>query len=108
MSPRRLQQIAAGESVKALLATEAPDLAPVVQGMREGQVRALATVPPEKRADVLREATAAPGKMTAEKIKRAKARVIDLPPPDPVLDEPENLPPAAKVCPHCNGTGRIE
>lgn len=106
MTPRRLQQIAAGESLKALLAAEEPTLAPTLAMMPEGQTRALASVPEAKRADVLKAALAQPGKMTAAKIKKAKARVIDpAPVSDPVLDdEPEQLPPAAKsglVCPHC-------
>lgn len=107
MTSRRLQQIAAGASVKALLASEAPDLAPVVQAMREGQMRVLVTTPSEKRVEVLRAALeiSKPGEMTAAKIKKAKARVIDAAPADPVIDDPA---PAANVCPHCQGTGRIE
>lgn len=117
MSPRRIQQIAAGETVKALLAAEAPELAETVKKMPEGQIRALATAPPEKRAEVLRSAVEKPGKMTARKIKAAKARVIDheeealesalasesLATPAPTASTISNgeLPPAAKVCPHC-------
>lgn len=110
MTPRRIQQIAAGESVKALLASEAPDIAPIVQAMPEGQIRELVTAPPEKRAEVVRMAATQPGKMTASKIKQAKARIIATEENLPMhtQGEPANFPPAARVCPHCHGTGRIQ
>lgn len=94
MTPRRIQQLAAGESVKALLASEAPDLAPILEKMPEGQLRELATTPAEKRQDVLRAATATPSKLTAKKIKAAKARIIDPATGDPEPEEP-------KCCPTC-------
>lgn len=100
MSPRRLQQIAAGESVKALLASEAPDIAPIVQAMPEGQARVLTTIPEDKRATVMRDAVSRPGKMTAAKIKQAKARIIET---IPSVTTAAQLPEKAKVCPHCGG-----
>lgn len=75
MSPRRVQQLKKGESIKALLAAEAPDLAPTIATMNEGQVRELATAPPGKRVEVLREAIKAP-KLNSGTIKQAKARVV--------------------------------
>lgn len=98
MSPRRIQQIAAGESVKALLASEAPDIAPVVQAMPEGQARVLTTIPASKRAAVIRDAVSRPGKMTAAKIKQAKARIIET---IQAVTTAAQLPYKAKVCPHC-------
>jgi hypothetical protein len=99
MSPRRIQQLRKGESVKALLAAEAPDLAPIIKSMPEGQVRELATAPPEKREEVLREAIKAP-KLNSRTIKQAKARVVT---PEPTFEDES---PAEKTpCPHCNGTG---
>ncbi len=100
MSPRRLQQIAAGESVKALLSLEAPDLAPVIKKMPEGQVRELVATPPENRLAVLRETISRVGKMTARKIKQAKARVIEPEAPAPAAP----LEPAVDKCPGGNGT----
>lgn len=98
MSPRRLQQLAAGESLKALMLESAPDLSKVIQAMPEGQLRELAAVPELKRTDVLREAVKLEPKLTAKTIKKAKARVIDAetgkPDPEPQLE-------AKETCPAC-------
>lgn len=78
MTPRRQQQLTAAENVKQMLSDAAPDLAPIVQNMKEGQVRELAKVPEPERPAVLRAAIADPkGKLTGTVIKRAHAKVID-------------------------------
>ena len=78
MTPRRQQQLTAAENVKQILADAAPDLAPIVQNMKEGQVRELAKVPEAERPAVLRAAIADPkGKLTSTVIKQAKAKIIN-------------------------------
>jgi len=89
MTPRRQQQLTAAENVKQMLADAAPDLAPIVRNMKEGQVRELAKVPEPERPAVLRAAIAdSAGKLTSTVIKRAKARIIDAATGQP---EPEQL-----------------
>jgi len=100
LTQRRMQQLAAGESVKALLATEAPDMAETVSAMPEGQIRALASVAPEKRIEVLKTAVASTRKLTAKTIKQAKAIVIDI---HPATGEPTE-PKLPERCPHCGQT----
>lgn len=89
MTTRRLQQVAAGEVIRAELAAEAtPEIAPVVQRMNEGVLREIKALPPAQRMPVIAEAVRLPGKVTASKIKLAKARVIDpapVPAPAPTL-----------------------
>ncbi len=87
MSPRRLQQIAAGESVKALLSLEAPDLAPVIKKMPEGQARALSAIPEARRIEVLRTVVRA-GDVTAKSIRKTAGI--------------EKVAVAKAVCPHCH------
>lgn len=77
MTPRRALQLRTGEAVKALMLTDAPDMAPVVQSLKEGQLRELATVPREKRAEVLKVAIETERKPTGRALKQAKARVIE-------------------------------
>jgi len=89
MTDRRQQQLAAAATVKQLLSDAAPDLAPIVQNMKEGQVRELAKVPEPERPAVLRAALTDPkGKLTGPVIKRAHAKVIDAATGQP---EPEQL-----------------
>jgi hypothetical protein len=95
MSPRRMQQLAAGETVKALLTTEAPDLAPVLESMPEAQLRELASTPAEQRQEVLRTAVKSAPKLTAKRIKLAKAKIIDATP------EPQPETNNCSLCPTC-------
>lgn len=82
MSRRRLQQIEAGENIKTLLSSEAPDLAEIVEPMKEGPLRVLAHTPPEQRVAVLREAVVDAAltkrnKLTEPIIRQARAKIIN-------------------------------
>lgn len=99
MTSRRTQQLIAADDLRLLLVDSAPtELRGTINGMHEGQLRELITTPEEKRVEVIREAIAMPekpGKITAAKIKIAKARIV----------EGVTRGPALKVkagrCPHC-------
>lgn len=96
LTSRRLQQLAAGESLRTMLSDESPDMALTLNRMNEGQLRALGAVPADKRTEVLKAAVETLPKgerLTAKKIKKAKARVIDN---EPDIPEPEK-----PRCPHC-------
>lgn len=97
MTRRRVQQMMAGESLRVLLLEQAPEMAPRIDAMKERAIREIVTTPPEKRIEVLREAVRTPGRVTAAKIKQAKARVIGT-----VVD---GAPPAGPVC--CSKCGQI-
>ena len=77
MTPRRRQQLEKGEVIKALMSEAAPELAPTIAAMPEGQVREFIAVAPEQRIEVLRAAIADPAKLKPSTIKRAKAVVLD-------------------------------
>lgn len=96
MSTRRLQQIAAGEVIRAEIAEQAsPELAPAVERMNEGVLREIKALPPAQRMPVIAEAVRTPGKITAAKIKLAKARVIA-----PTLDASTHE--VQACCPTCH------
>ena len=107
MTPRRILQIVAADNVRQLLAYD-PETAAIAPAMNEGQLRALSTVPPEKRIEVLKEAKKAP-KLTARTIKEAKARIIPstkpakppTPPEQNLDDEGEPARILHARCPHC-------
>lgn len=99
MTPRRLQQLAAGEVIRAELAAEAtPDLAPVVENLKEGVLREVKNTPPAQRMEVIAAAVRTPGRVTASKIKQARARLVE--PASESDREPAS--PAARCCPHCH------
>lgn len=108
MTRQRAYQLIGAEGARLMLADATagePALAEAAGKLNDYQAEQFKNVPPGKAADVLRDATSRPGKMTANKIKQAKASVIDAPPPDPADEEPPKFPPAANLlvwtCPHC-------
>lgn len=95
MTPRRAQQLMAGESVRMQLA-DSPETASIAPTLNECQLREIATVPEPQRAQVLQVAQESASKLTAATIKRAKAIVID----------GETGEPVARVkCANCGGSG---
>lgn len=93
MTQRRQQQLMAAQSVRDQLAIEDPEIAPVVERMKEGPIREIAAAPKEKRLAILRAAIEQPGtKITAKTIKQAKARIISTQPNLAISDAP--APPA--------------
>lgn len=98
MTLRRIQQITAGAEVKEEMKEAMPEAAHRIDTMKERAVREIVTTPPEKRMEVLRSAVSTPGKMTAAKIKLAKARIIA-----PTLDADTHAPVSpAPCCPTCH------
>lgn len=77
MTPRRILQLKTADNFRAMLLQETPELAGVVNNMREGPMRELVNLPAPQAAEVIRKATEQPGKVTAKKIKMVKARIID-------------------------------
>lgn len=76
---KRANQIIAGENIRTMLAIEAandPEVSAVIPKMKEAALRELATVPPDRRVEVVKEAIRI-GKTDGPKMKRAKARVIE-------------------------------
>lgn len=113
MTPRRVQQLLAADTVRAQLTDAAPELSREIVKLNERATREIASLPREKQVEILRDAIGQPGKLTADKMKQAKARVIETARPaapaienaaratapeikEPVLDD---LPPAATPLP---------
>ena len=118
---RRANQLIAGGATRMGLLAEAgedPELAPVIEEMKEDALREVASLPKQEAIAVLRKAIALPasanGKpVTAAKIKLAKARVItptidvwggaqgDEPASGAPSTEPEKKSAPAACCPAC-------
>lgn len=78
ISRQRAYQMIGAENVRMMLA-DSPDaeVAAAAPTLNDGQATELATVEPERRAEVYKEATKIDAKAPARAIKQAKARVID-------------------------------
>lgn len=113
MSRQRAYQILGAENTRLLLADAAGEDAPLKAAalkLNDGQAAELEKLPPEQAVEVLREATGRPGKMTAAKIKQAKARVVSTEQNLPMHTAANTLTfknpqgtIVARVCPHCGG-----
>ncbi len=113
MTTRRVQQMLAGETMRVLLLEEAPQLADRVESMKERGLREIATTEPELRVEVFEEAASTPGKITAAKVKGAKAKVLkrlrkliepvdaEYQPIEPKVESVDANPKTVECCPHC-------
>jgi hypothetical protein len=117
LSRQRAHQIIGAEGTRqfmiALCAEDSAELAQAAAELNDEQAREIATVPVEKRKQVLvvAKGDAGKSKLTAGHIKQAKARVIEpMSPPDEVkraikITEsvgPSEIPPnTLNTCPHC-------
>jgi hypothetical protein len=93
MTGRRVRQLIAADDARLLLLDVAPEMESEVNNLHESQLREIVTTPLERRVEVLQKAVSLPGKMTAAKIKKAKAIVLDV-----ETHEPVETP---KCCPTC-------
>lgn len=89
LTRQRVHQIINAENTRLLLSDGAePEVATAVKKLNNGQAAELNGIPKEQAVEILKDAMEQPGKMTAKKIKQAKARVVDPKPvEDPVLDD---------------------
>jgi hypothetical protein len=92
VSASRVRQLRNASSVKAALLSEAPDMAPVVKNLNEGQVRELVSTPKEQRMEVLRIAIRDSGKPTPKAIRQAAI----------IVTTPEKKDADPECCPHCH------
>lgn len=114
-SRQRAYQMIGAENNRLMLADAAnadEALKSVALHLNDGQAAEFENIPPAKAMEVLKDAVAQPGKMTAAKIKKAKARIIET---VPNVTTAANLGPVhaafvekldkslAPVCPHCGG-----
>lgn len=79
MTRQRAYQLIGAEDARLMLQGAAPELADTAAKMNDLQASEFANLGPEKAAAVFRDAVEknTKGKMTAAKIKQAKARIID-------------------------------
>ena len=88
LTRQRAHQLINAEDTRLLLSDD-PQVGAVAKELNDGQATALNGISKEQAVEILHEAIKRPGKMTAAKIKAAKARVIEPAPPvaEPTLDD---------------------